>query len=1364
MRINENIKTLVLTGVLLTGLFCHELWGQEKVLLTGGQMQNTVSVTSGEISGQYRLSHFEVYRNESSDSAYIQLSLQGAYPSAEPGTPEIPVFSKLLEADPSVHYSLEIDLLDSTVLDLEQMYPGSRILPVRQPVRKNEDRQQIAIRQPDDDQYEPAPLVSYDFQGMLRGIGIARVRFNPFRYNAANNSLTVYHEIDFRLVPDRKPALTGTGVEEDFLRAVPNVVLDSERSVLKRIVSEKPVTLVILSDTLFKEALQPLVSWKTLKGFNVIEAYTSDPEVGDDNASIRSYMQSLYTDPPPGISPPSYLLIAGDVEHVPLSQSSGQVTDLYYTTFDGPGDYLPEMFHGRISVKNETQLIDVVDKILMYEQYRFPDPSFLDRSVLIAGYDAGYAPLHGNGQIRYAEKYYYNLANGIDSRVYLHPDAASLDQQILGEIGNGAALVNYTGHGEYYGWLDPAFRLSHIDSLGNLHQYGLMIGNGCSTNQFNLPTKDCFAEAVLKVKDRGAVGYIGCTNDSYWDEDYYWTVGVGPIRSDPLYEETGSGYYDKLFHSGNEPLDQWAPSMGEMIFSGNMTVQESTSDKKKYYWEIYQLMGDPTLVPWFRQPGAPEVRFPQGIPLEATQMSVEAAAYDYVALSSKGRLITAKHCDGFGQVLLELPDTLTVEELVIVVTGDYRQPFIDTISRINSRRGYMELADYRLTKESVVTDGAISVGEAFSLDIDLLNSSGKKFHSQSLTLSCNDGFIAVTDSVVQTGYIEAGETVTLENVFRIHVNDPPGDLAAFNMRIRKSAGDDGNVIFINERVHAASLVSRGIQWDDRTFGNGNGIIEAGERIRFRWNVQNAGSYASDSLRVSPAATTEPLITGFDSNGAAGISSGDSEQIVFSAILSLPGGVGIPETLTFGLTDEYVSLSESLLLVTGKHFDDFSTGDLSGFNWATGPSAWIADSTEYSAAPWSMKSGSIGHGEQTSLSIEVCAQQTDTLLFDYRVSSEKNYDFLEFYADSIRIARWSGITDWSGFAFALDTGTHLLEWRYVKDSNTTKGKDAAWIDNVVFPSRAFDSIDLGLLNITSPLNSSSLSLETGVVLQVINTGFTPVHGYSISSRFENGSTNVEDRIETLQPGEIVSVTLPVIMDLSEPGVYRLDVGILAEGDVYPGNDAVAYDIEHYRYPDLALELTGIDSTGGKYADLRVNVVNQGNVYMESMAYTYHLNSELVRNDTLIVMLGPGQYNEFPIPIIGNNLSPETDGWQNFVVTAAPDSMNSNNQVEGDLYWVVRLANPETMPGITVYPNPAAGYFTIGLERQTSGPLKIDFLTLDGSLLHSGIIRDRTTVFDSDAIFSDEGLFLFRVFDEDGSLRYAGKILVSGIRGN
>jgi hypothetical protein len=71
-------------------------------------------------------------------------------------------------------------------------------------------------------------------------------------------------------------------------------------------------------------------------------------------------------------------------------------------------------------------------------------------------------------------------------------------------------------------------------------------------------------------------------------------------------------------------------------------------------------------------------------------------------------------------------------------------------------------------------------------------------------------------------------------------------------------------------------------------------------------------------------------------------------------------------------------------------------------------------------------------------------------FDYRVSSELNFDFLEFFIDGNLIQEWSGEAGWTTFTFPVTSGTHTLEWRYAKDPGNRAGLDAAFIDDVSLP--------------------------------------------------------------------------------------------------------------------------------------------------------------------------------------------------------------------------------------------------------------------------------------------------------------------------
>ena len=104
--------------------------------------------------------------------------------------------------------------------------------------------------------------------------------------------------------------------------------------------------------------MQPLIEWKTKKGFNIIEGYTDDPAVGNTTVSIYNFIKSFYDNATANDPPPTYLLIVGDINLVPsFSGNTGNhISDMYYCEFDGNGDFYPEMYYGRFSGENISQI------------------------------------------------------------------------------------------------------------------------------------------------------------------------------------------------------------------------------------------------------------------------------------------------------------------------------------------------------------------------------------------------------------------------------------------------------------------------------------------------------------------------------------------------------------------------------------------------------------------------------------------------------------------------------------------------------------------------------------------------------------------------------------------------------------------------------------------------------------------------------------------------------------------------------------------------------------------------------------------------------------------------------------------------
>ncbi|MDR3339127.1 MAG: hypothetical protein LBT25_03355, partial [Candidatus Symbiothrix sp.] len=89
--------------------------------------------------------------------------------------------------------------------------------------------------------------------------------------------------------------------------------------------------------------------------------------------------------------------------------------------------------------------------------------------------------------------------------------------------------------------------------------------------------------------------YIGASYYTYWSEDFWWAVGFKTVTLNPSYNSVHLGAYDRMFHTHNEPQSEWCNMQGQLMIGGNLAVQESTSSRKLYYWEIYHLMGDPSL-------------------------------------------------------------------------------------------------------------------------------------------------------------------------------------------------------------------------------------------------------------------------------------------------------------------------------------------------------------------------------------------------------------------------------------------------------------------------------------------------------------------------------------------------------------------------------------------------------------------------------------------------------------------------------------------------------------------------------------------------------------------------------------------------
>ncbi len=634
---------------------------------------------------------------------FSQISVKGYNHTNEEGAPKLPVLKKLIELPHGARADISITNQENKTIKLSEYDVDHLVFPAQPPVSKSDDPETLPFIF-DEELYQTnnwygQELVKVIDLGMMRGVRIARLEISPVMYNPVTGELRITTNFDCTIkFKGGQPGATEqeqSRVFSPWFEGTFNNLINHKNPTQfngDELIDAAPATYIIVSDPMFELALQPFVEWKTKKGFNVVEAYTDDPAVGSSTTSIKNYLSSFYNNPPQGFNPQSFVLIVGDVAQVPAFNGSAgwHVTDLYYCEYTG--DIFPECFYGRFSANNIYQLQPQLDKTLEYEQYSFPDPSFLDEVVMVAGHDNYHQLTWGNGQINYGTQYYFNAAHGLYSHTYLQPEPAggNYSQNIRQDVSDGVAYANYSAHCSPSGWADPGFTTSHISALTNAHRYPLMVGNCCSSVEFQT---NCFGEEILRAPLKGAIGYIGGSNSTYWDEDFWWGVGLEPISANPSYHSSNLGTYDRTFHDQSGiTTDDWFITQGQMPSAGNLAVTQSGSSLENYYWEIYHLMGDPSLMIYFSQPPTISASYPNTIEPGAESFTVSCDPYAYVAISRDGVLYGAAMAGATGEAVVNINPFTEPGEADIVITGQNLQPHFGTTMVVSTGTNFQSVS------------------------------------------------------------------------------------------------------------------------------------------------------------------------------------------------------------------------------------------------------------------------------------------------------------------------------------------------------------------------------------------------------------------------------------------------------------------------------------------------------------------------------------------------------------------------------------------------------------------------------------------------------------------------------------------------
>lgn len=1005
---------------------------------------------------------------------YSQLQLPEFVNSGVVGEPALPVYNRTIEIPLGAHVRIEVISANKQVVSAASIGMMGPLIPQQPSQRKSDTTAAIWVYNRDlyaTDTFCGNPVVQVHNIGVSRDRNLAVLSYSPLRYNPATAMLEVFSQVEVALYYDGADVAATREMQQRYHSGAfapqTDLLLTLPTGKSQNYAESAPIRYLIVCYSGFRGQMDAFVNWKRRKGFLTDIVYTDDPAVGSTATSIAAYIKSQYTYATAENPAPTYLLLVGDVEQIPAFNASNQVdnghiTDLYYATWT-EGDFLPDCYYGRFSAQNVNQLTPQVSKTLLYEQYGFSDPTYLSRAILIAGVDAGYSNdngyRYGDPAMDYVAKEYIKSANGFNSVVYYKNNTSfapsgvvvtgssndnSTADSLLRRYYSGAGWVNYTAHGSETSWAEPELRVSDVNGLLNYGKPMFVIGNCCLTNHFN--TSTCLGEAFLRRgNNAGAVSYIGGSNSTYWQEDFCWTVGVRSNISNTMnasYSASNLGVYDLLFHTHGESVPSWRTSAGAIISAGNMAVQNlnANSTMVKYYWEIYHVMGDPSLEPWLGEAEPMPLSVNTIYYRNSTPLMVTAVPYAYVALTDgNGMLISATFADEQGQAQLTVPITVPYGTYELAVTAQNYQPAFRPIRIVS-------LSGSALSVVSLQSDAPLSAGDTVTFSLQVAN--GSEVASSDFSLRCISNDLTqlyMLDNTDTLSTVAGNDTVLYPAVFRAVVSPQAIDCGRVMMTVQLVEGTDTSLYNTYVTLVAPNIVVVGYSL--------SATVEPGGMVSVAVTVRNDGHTSLDDASFSLLHSHNVATVLTQPYTHRSLVPNQVDTLLFDVLFGndLRPSSNIPFLF---LSESSVGTLNSPIMLGYAHVvvGDFETGDLSQINPSMNSHPWVVDSEETYEGDYSVRSSrSLSALGTSSMTFTYTCAFADSIRFFAKVSSESNGDWFFFSIDGETILSLSGEVDWERYSYPIEAGTHTFNFKYQKNWWRSSGSDAVWVDNIILPA-------------------------------------------------------------------------------------------------------------------------------------------------------------------------------------------------------------------------------------------------------------------------------------------------------------------------
>jgi hypothetical protein len=489
------------------------------------------------------------------------------------------------------------------------------------------------------------------------------LRLFPFWYNPVKRILRVYDKIvlDITFRTDNKKFAVQRELSSSAVFAhVYNQQFLNYPSGFKSVQKQSPAPkMLIISYGPFIPLLKDFIQWKRQTGIHVAVADVAS--IGKNAKDIKAYIGQVYRQW--GIS---YVLLVGNAAQVPSSSIAGNDSDNDYAYVDGD-DHYPDLFVGRFSAENATELTTMVNRTLIYEKGLSPTDSCYSRAIGIGSeMGVGYHDLTDYQQIMFIDSAYLLASTYVKATELFDGSQGGRDangdptsEMLTKAVEKGAGIINYCGHGSTNGWNTTHFDNDKVDDLKNIGQWPFIISVSCATGDF--VHQDCFAEhwlrAVHNGKPAGAVALFMPTITQSWDPPMCGQQEINALLAAP--------------DSVHPPR-----TFATICMTGCMKMNDEYGTAGYEITDTWTVFGDPSLEVRTAVPQKIIADYPSSVDDTCSSVLVKTNLRSgRVALFSKGIIYAVAEVNSLGNALLSVDSVPSGSEADLTITAFNHLPF-----------------------------------------------------------------------------------------------------------------------------------------------------------------------------------------------------------------------------------------------------------------------------------------------------------------------------------------------------------------------------------------------------------------------------------------------------------------------------------------------------------------------------------------------------------------------------------------------------------------------------------------------------------------------------------------------------------------